>query len=712
MAQSKSPTPGNRPASRRDARFEAALALHQEGQLEAARKRYRQILRKEPAHAHALHLLGLLDFQQGDHAAAITRIAQAIALNPRNPAFHSNLANAQQQLGRLEEALGGYDQAIALKPDYAEALYNRGNALQALGRHEEAAASHERALALAPADPDTHCGYGVSLQALGQYQRALEHFDRALALNPASAVACCHRGNVLRDLGRMEEALASFSSALALEPNLVEARCNRGHVSQELGQYEDALADYQRAIVLDGGGSSARYGFLRGSLLHVRMSLCDWEGLETAIAELEESVLGGEFCTPCFPLLTMSDSPRVQRAAAETWAAARIPPRPEPDWSGAAAPGDRIRLGYYSADFHQHATSHLMAQLFEVHDRERFELIAFSFGPQHRDSMRERLESAFDRFLDVSALGDREVAQMSRDIGIDIAVDLKGYTRDQRPDIFAWHAAPVQVNYLGYPGTLGCPHIDYLIADRVLITPETRPFFSENVVYLPDSYQANDARRYLPECAPARSEQGLPENGFVFACFNNSFKFTPWVFNAWMDILRQVEGSVLWLLVEHPLARANLCREAAARGVDPARLVFAGRVDPAAHLARQTCADLFLDTLPYNAHTTASDALWAGLPVVSCRGESFAGRVAASLLEAVGLPELVAESPRAYVALAVTLAGDPERLRALRTTLESRRQSAPLFDAPRLARHLEQAFATMHERRLAGRPAEDIAIEC
>jgi protein O-GlcNAc transferase len=700
----------NKSSSRRDARFETALTLHQSGDFDAARKMYRQILRKEPGNAHALHLLGLMDFQQGDYAGAMAQISRAINLNPRNPAFHSNLANVHQRLGDQEEALSGYARAIALKPDYAEALYNQGVTLQALGRYAEAAASHKLALTFAPSDADTHCGLGAALQALGQHLLALEHFDRALALNPASAVACCHRGNVLRDLGRLAE--ASYSSALALQPDIVEAYANRGHVLQEQGDYELSFADYKRALELQGDDPDARYLFLRGSLLHVRMSLCAWDGFEADIARLETDILDGRLCTPCFPLLTMIDSPEVQLAAAETWVSTRILPRPVPDWRSVRPPDERIRLGYFSADFHQHATSHLMAQLFEVHDRKRFELVAFSFGPQRIDPMRNRLELAFDRFLDVSAQGDQEVAQLARDLGIDIAIDLKGFTRDQRADIFAWRAAPVQVSYLGYPGTLGCPHMDYLIADRVLVTPDTRPHYREKLIWMPDSYQVNDSSRPLPELAAERHEQGLPEGSFVFACFNNAFKLTPQVFGWWMDILARVPESVLWLLVEHPVAQANLRRAAATRGLDPERLVFANRVSPEEHLARHACADLFLDTLPCNAHTTASDALWSGLPVVTCRGRSFAGRVAASLLHAVGLPELVTDSSEAYIELAISLAKDPERLSTLGDTLRSRRRTASLFDAPRFARHLEQAFAAVHQRHLMGLAPEDIAIDC
>jgi protein O-GlcNAc transferase len=399
-----------------------------------------------------------------------------------------------------------------------------------------------------------------------------------------------------------------------------------------------------------------------------------------------------------------------QLQCSKLWTANVYPPAAEPASQSARAAHDRIRLGYFSADFHGHATSYLMAELFEVHDRARFDVTAFSFGPEDDGDVRQRLAASFERFIDVRNETDHAVAALARKLEIDIAVDLKGFTVDGRTGIFARRAAPIQVGYLGFPGSMGADYFDYLVADRVVIPPAERQFFSEKIVYLPDSYQVNDRKRPIAGRTPTRAQAGLPENGFVFCCFNNNHKITPAMFACWMRLLARVEGSVLWLLEDNAVAAANLLREAAARAIDPQRLVFAGRMPLPEHLARHRLADLFLDTLPYNAHTTASDALWAGLPLVTCLGDTFAGRVAASLVNAVRLPELVAATPQAYEHLALELARDPEKLAAIKRKLARHRLTTPLFDTVRFARHIEAAFMAMHERHQAGLPPEHIDL--
>jgi predicted O-linked N-acetylglucosamine transferase (SPINDLY family) len=359
-------------------------------------------------------------------------------------------------------------------------------------------------------------------------------------------------------------------------------------------------------------------------------------------------------------------------------------------------------VAYLSADFHDHATAYLMAEFFERHDSTRFETIAISFGPDRQDGMRQRLRQAFGQFIDVRGHSDAEVAQLLRSLEVDIAVDLKGYTQDCRTGILARRCAPVQVNYLGFPGTMGAPYIDYIVGDATVTPPGCERFYTEHIVRLPHSYQVNDRQRAIAAQTPTRQQQGLPDEGFVFACFNNNYKITPEVFGIWMRLLAQVQGSVLWLLADNDAAPAHLRSEAAARGIDSRRLVFAPRAPLPEHLARHRLADLFLDTLPYNAHTTASDALWAGLPVLTCLGASFAGRVAASLLRAAGLPELVATSLADYEALAFALATTPGRLAALRARLERSRLECPLFDTAAFVRSMERAYEEMVRRARAG----------
>ncbi len=439
-----------------------------------------------------------------------------------------------------------------------------------------------------------------------------------------------------------------------------------------------------------------------GLLLDTRLQCCDWRNYEAASQAIVAAVGRGERADAPFSFLSHAADPAPQLACAKSFAAAEYPGRPL-----ALRPrrrGDRMRLAYVSADFHEHATAYLTAELFETHDRERFEVTAISYGPDDRSPMRTRLIRAFDRFVDVRDKTDREAAALIDELEIDIAVDLKGYTADNRAGIFSHRGAPLQVAYLGFPGTMGVPFIDYVIADRHVIPDRLAPHYSEKIVRLPDSYQVNDRARRIAEQAPSRGEAGLPETGFVFCSFNNNYKIRPAIFDIWMRLLKAVEGSVLWLLQDNPVAVENLRREAQARGVSAGRLVFAPRVDLPAHLARHRLADLFLDTLPYNAHTTASDALWAGLPLVTLCGESFASRVAASLLHAARLHELVTESLADYEALALKLATTPALLAGYRRRLEAERLAVPLFDTARFRRHIETAFAAMHERQRRGEP--------
>ena len=372
---------------------------------------------------------------------------------------------------------------------------------------------------------------------------------------------------------------------------------------------------------------------------------------------------------------------------------------------------DKIRLGYYSADFHNHATAYLMAELFERHDKNQFELFAFSFGPAQNDAMRKRLSAAFDQFIDVRNPSDKAIAQLSRQLEIDIAVDLKGYTQNARSGIFAYRAAPIQASYLGYPGTMGTHTIDYLIADKTLIPQASQPYYAEKIVYLPHSYQVNDRQRAIAAITPTRASLGLPDKGFVFCCFNNNFKILPATFDIWMRILKQIENSVLWLFEDNPSAARNLRHEAQTRGVAADRLIFAPRMPLPEHLARHRAADLFLDTLPYNAHTTASDALWAGLPVLTCMGEAFASRVAASLLNAIDLPELITTTAQAYEALAVSLAMNPARLQHIKYKLAHNQLTTPLFNTAIFTRHLENAYTQMIERYHADVPLDHIHVQ-
>lgn len=707
-----------------------AQAELQGGRHEAAMDALRRVTGLEPDNAGAWALLAAQHDRCGQHPEAAEAYARAVALQPGRqdwlsnlgaiyndlrrfdealdcherslaieadqPGTLSNKANSLHELRRYEEALVAHGRALVLAPDYAQGWSNKAGTLHALGRHAEALAAHERALQLQPDYAEGWSGKAGTLRALRRFDEALAACERALRLAPESPGALANKALILHDRRRFDEALALYDRALAGAPGDADAWFNRGVTLHELHRHEEAAASFERALALKPDAA-----FLPGMLLHAKMKICDWSGLDIRIRELFDGVARGERVSTPFQVLALGESEALNRRAAEIWARDRCPGLSPVEFPPRAA-GDRIRVAYVSADFHNHAAAFLAAELFERHDRGRFEIIALSYGADRDDAMRRRLVAGFDRFIDVRERGDAEIAAMARDMGIDIAVDLKGHTEDSRLGIFAHRAAPVQVTYLGYPGTTAVEGIDYLIADPVVIPPGHRMHFSESVAWLPDCYQVNDSRREIAAVSFSRAELGLPQQGFVFCCFNNSYKITPAVFDRWMRILRAVDGSVLWLVDDNAAVPGNLRAEAERRGVAGDRLLFAPRMQYPQHLARQRAADLFLDTWPYNAHTTASDALFAGLPVLTWLGKTFPSRVAASLLRAAGLPELVADTPEAYEDLAVTLATRPGRLAGLRERLQRNRATAALFDGARTTRLIEDLYLQMVERQRAG----------
>ncbi len=706
-----------------------AAALHGAGDLPAAERVYAEILQRATDNFDALHGLGLIAIQRGRIDDADRLLQRAIAANPRSAEAAANHFVVLRRLNRHADALAACDRALALKPRYAEALCNRGLALAALSRFDEAITSYDAALAVRAEFPAAHYNRAVALAALGRYGEALAGYDAALAGARPSAEASYNRGVALAALGRHEEALASYDRALEANPDFAAAHNNRGSALNEMKRYAAAVASYDQALALAPGFAAALYNrgiarsalgqaagaaadleralaldpalpFARGMLLHARMQQADWRGYDAAAAAVVADNRAGGCAADPLTLLAVTDDTQAQLACARTWVRTRCPPHAPLAQDGRRARG-RIRVAYLSADFREHALAHLMTDVFERHDRGAFETVALSYGPAAPGPLRTRLEAAFDRFIDVRNLSDEAIAARLHADEIDIAVDLAGHTEDARTGVFARRPAPVQVNYLGFPGTMGADFIDYVIADRFVIPEAQRDACSESVVWLPDTYQANAAPHAIA-LPPPRASLGLPDDGFVFCSFNSTFKVTPAAFDGWMRILQAVPGSVLWLVGSSDGAIANLRREAAARGVAPARLAFAPRVPYALHLARCGAADLFLDTMPFNGGATVSDALRAGLPVVACAGEAFAARMAGSLLSTVGLPELVATSPADYEALAIALAHDATRYRALRDRLAAARAASPLFDPDRFRRHLEAAYATMWRKHQAG----------
>lgn len=641
------------------------------------------------AHANKGKALGVLR----RHAEAAIAYEQAIALKPDLAEAWLGLGIAAGALKRFDRALAAYDRAIALNPDRAEARVGRGNCLLALDRAPEALDSYELAAARSSPSPEPHLGKGHALLRLNRFAEALESYQRALAIEPEHRDALISCGNALFQLGRMNEAIAAYARGLEKYPLDAALLANRANALVATGQLEAAIRDYEQALRIVPGDPVALNG-----LANALLDVCDWDKLATPLRELAGLVRKGAAIPPLLFIRT-SDDPlsHLELARSYVKAAVQTPPRIEP--RVVAAPVDKIRVAYLSADFRQHPVANQLAGLIERHDRSRFEAIAVSFGRDDGSDVRARLVAGFDRFEDVSCVGDHDVALRLRELQVHIAVDLMGHTLGARPGILAHRPVPVSASFLGFPGTTGADFIDYVIADEAVLPFDQAANYTEKIVHLPECFFPSDPKKQAAPQLPSRVEAGLPEQGFVFCCFNNSYKFSAPVFAAWMRLLACVQGSVLWLSRTNDRAAANLRGAAQTHGIDPDRVIFASRVPSMAdHLARQQLADLFLDTLPYNAHSTAIDALAAGVPVLTCIGQAFAGRVAASMLRAVNLPELVTRGLEEYEALAKRLAADPQLLQAIRGKLENSLRNAPLFDADRYCRHIEAAYTMMWDR--------------
>ncbi|HJR55371.1 MAG TPA: tetratricopeptide repeat protein [Rhizomicrobium sp.] len=722
--------------------------------LNEAMAAYGEVLARAPRDVDALHSLGMLKLQTGATEEGRQLLEKAVTLDPGCAEARLHLGMALQNLGRRDDAAAAYGAAIALKPDYAEALFQLGLLQRQLGRLPEALSCFQRCAVLAPREPHVFLqraelhfllndfapaladfelvlvlqreanaagrptpaiklasllfNRAVALENLGRFDEALAAYEQLVAMAPGNPDAWTNRGNLLRQEARLGDAEASYRRALALDPGHIVARINRGTVRGMLGKESEALADWRKLLELAPHDRN-----VLGGLLSSAGALCDWDTIDALRPRLEAEIPDGRALVAPFPMALSFSDPKLLHTAISRFRRESLPPAgPRPALrADLDSGGGRIRLAYLSADFFTHATAHLMADLFERHDRARFEVIGISYGAESPDPVRERLKKAFDRFIDVQTLPDAKVAALLRQMQVDIAVDLKGYTLWSRSQIMAYGCAPVQVSYLGWPGTVGPDLCDYVLADPVVLPHDQQPYWDEKIVHLPDTYQVNDPSR--PHDPPmTRGEAGLPENTFIFASFNSHRKIRRGNFDVWMRLLAAVPGSVLWLLDDS--ANERLREHARMRGVDPARLIFAPRMDSRLHLQRLPNADLMLDNLPYGAHTTASDALWMGVPIVTCQGTAFAGRVGASLLTAISCPELITHSMAEYEALALELARDGERLAALRRKLADNRLTAPLFDAARFCRHIEQAYVTMMEIARAGeapRPFDVPVIE-
>lgn len=649
------------------------------GQLEAAK----------PGHPLTNYLLGALRIYQGRGAEALPPLEAAHRAKPDNVSVLLHMGNALQELQRFEEAVTSYDRALALKPDFADALNNRGNALSALKKFDDALTSFDAALALAPANAVFWYNRGNLLYKMSRYDQAIASFDRALAIDPGHADALSNKGSALVELRQPEAALPFLERAVALQPGNPAFGMNRAAALFQLDRFGEALTEYERVRVL-----APDFPHLSGQIALTALYECDWARMAKIGAELPDRVRAGEAGLDPWTLISYGGSNGLLRACARNAMREAMPQPLPPLWKGERYVHDRIRLAYVSADFRDHPVGFQLARLLERHDRSRFEIIAISSGRDDGGDTRARIAAACDQFHDMAQAGDQEAAEKLRALEVDIAIDLSGHTYGTRLGAFERRPAPVQAAWLGFPGTTGAREMDFILGDAVVTPPGHQDFYDERIIALPGSFFPIDGSK-TAGAPPSRAQAGLPENAFVFCCFNRNWKISQAMFDIWLRLLNQVPDSVLWLRAYTSNSNAALQKYAQQNGIDPSRLIFAQRVALDVHLARHALAGLFLDTSPYGAHATAADALWAGLPVLTQMGEGFAGRVGASLLTAAGLPELITHTPEDYEATALALAHDPGQLKALRERLAANRTTAPLFDMAKFTRGLESAYETM-----------------
>jgi predicted O-linked N-acetylglucosamine transferase (SPINDLY family) len=723
--------------------YEQALRAASRGEHATAIALYRKVLAVAPNHAEALSFLGCSLREEGDFAAALAHLERALALQPRSVEARVHLAETQRRAQLRTQALETCEDALKREPRHNQALVVRGLARKELGdlegaiedlyaaatvgadtfalktlvrllieagRKPEAIPFIEKALKIDPKDYEAQRLAGDCYSGVGRIKEAYVAYQTAIDLNSSDAFTYANFAGMLIFTGQLDLAIAAGSIATRLAPNMHGAHFNLGMAYEMRENSPEALRSYVQALRCKPDLGSALL-----SICRLSRHDCAWQGLDEAERKAQAlTYLSGEAASP-FAILPMVSDPENLLACNRLWAAAMQQGVGTPLATYAPRPlerrRERIRLGYLSADYHQHATAALISELFELHDKAKFETFAYSIGPADHSGMRQRICASLDHFADLNALSHAEAAALIRADDIDILVDLKGYTAQARPQILAHRPAPIQVNYLGYPSTMGADFMDYILADHVIVPDSHAEFFTEKLVHLPNSYQPNDRKRKIGEIVPTRRACGLPDEGLVFCCFNANYKLNSQMFDIWMRLLAAVPGSVLWLLASNDRAPDNLRQEAAQRGIDPMRLVFAPKLPVEDHLARMTLGDLFLDTLPIGAHTTASEALWTGVPVVTCLGEAFPGRVGASLLRAVGLPELVTETLADYEALALRLAQNPDELTALKARLRAAARTAPLFDTPRYVQSYECALGHMMALREAGEAPAPFAVE-
>jgi len=719
-----------------------AFDLYKKNRLTEAFDVYQKVTELDKSNFDCIHIMGIICIQSKQYQLAIDLLTQAIQIQENNPDVHYNLGIAYDNLNKKNEAIKSYQNAIKIDQNNHNAYSNKSKSENDLKRYADGLISAEASIKIKVNNAIAVNNKGNSLYGLGNLIDSLEAYSEAIKIDPNYSEAYVNRGNILSELSRWEEALISFENAIHISPNHSEAYSNRGNALRILKRWDEALRSYDKAIEINPANASAHSNkanvlkdinlldaallsletalsitknidYALGAAQHLKMSLCNWGAIENYTNQILESIYLGKKVTQPFPLLALTDDANLLKKSSVIYAQDKYPLNRSLGEILKYPKKDKIRIGYFSPDFKSHPVAFLTAELFEIHDRDRFEIYAFSLQKaSDDDGMRLRLKNAFDKFIEVEDLPDMSIAQMSRDLKIDIAVDLSGPTKNSRTRIFSYQAAPIQVNWLGFPGTLGADFIDYIVADQIIIPTSHQQHYSEKVVYLPNTYMVDDSKRIPSGRIFSKDDCGLPENDFIFCCFNNDYKFNKQVIESWSRILGSVKDSVLWIPENNPQFMENIKVEFSKRGINTSRVIFAKKLESMAdHLARYALADLFLDTYPYNAHTTAVDSLKGGTPIVTLIGNSFASRVAASLLNSIGLSELITNSQDQYEKLAIEIATNPAKLHELRKKLVVNRLTSPLFNTALFTKHIEDAYMRMMESYWEDKIPEHIYIE-
>ena len=666
---------------------------------------YENILAVEKKNFDALFFLGVILINFKNYKKAIDLLEQVVLIKPDFADAYNNIGICLEKLNNLDGAIKNYNLAINNRPNFAEAHNNIGVVFQKLRNFDQAILQYKKAISYKNLYLEAYINLANLFKEIKQFEEAIKNYDLAINLNPKLAEVYNNKGNALKEIRNFEEAIKNYNLAINLNPNFAEAYFNVATALQDIKNFEKAVLYFEKALLLD-----EEIPFCKGYLLHAKMLCCNWSGLNELYNEIYNDVEKNRYSATPFGYQGICDDESNLQKCAQLYSSKRFPEIKNNLFSKKISKNKKIKIGYLCGEFREQATSILMTEVWEKHNKEDFEIVAFDSGWDDKSLRRNRIINAFDKFIDISKVSDLDAAKLIYKEQIDILINLNGFFGTGRPVVFSYRPAGIQINYLGFPGTIGSKYIDYILCDQTVVPLESKKFYNEKIIYLPNSYQANDTKRNISNKKFLREELSLPKESFVFCCFNNNYKITPNMFDVWIRLLKKIDNSVLWLIDGNSEATENLKKEAKIRNIDVSRLIFAKRMKLEDHLARHKNADLFLDTLPYNAHTTASDSLWAGLPVLTCLGKAFPGRVAASLLKSLDLPELITYSENEYISKAEELALNPEKLMLIKNKLETNKFSQPLFNTELFCRSLENAFKIIFEKHSLGLETEDISL--